>query len=240
MLKLTRVTKKYGTQTVVDNLDLNIPQGIVFGLLGPNGSGKTTILRMAMGLLKPTSGRLSILEKYSPGDKLVRKKLGYMPQQLAVYPGLSVYENVLFFGRLYGIPESVVQSRTHKLLKMVELEPEQNKLAGDLSGGMLRRLMLATTLIHQPSLIILDEPTAGVDPSLRLRFWDWFAELAQTGTTILITTHHISEASRCDKVAFLREGKLLEYDTPESLMERYNCNDLEKAFVQATQARIGG
>ena len=238
MLTLSKVTKRFGSQTVVDSLDLSIPQGLVFGLLGPNGSGKTTLLRMAMGLLQPTSGRITIFENNSPGDSEVREKLGYMPQQLAVYPGLSVRENVLFYGRLYGIPENNLSTRSLEILEMVELESHQNKLAGDLSGGMLRRLMLATTLIHQPALVILDEPTAGVDPSLRLRFWEWFEQLAQGGASILITTHHISEAGRCDKVAFLREGLLLEHDTPDTLMRRYNSENLEQAFVQATQAKL--
>ncbi|MBC8259273.1 MAG: ABC transporter ATP-binding protein [SAR324 cluster bacterium] len=239
MLTLTKVTKQFGSQIAVDKLDLNIPQGLVFGLLGPNGSGKSTLLRMIMGLLKPTSGNILIFNNNSPGDFEVKHLLGYMPQQLAVYPGLSVRENVLFYGRLYGIPETELETRLLDILEMVELSSCLDNLAADLSGGMLRRLMLATTLIHQPSLVILDEPTAGVDPSLRLRFWEWFEELAHGGTSILITTHHISEASRCNKVAFLRQGKLLEHDTPEKLMQRYDSANLEEAFVQATQANFG-
>ena len=238
MLQIKNIDVAYDKYQVIWNVSINVSKGETVALLGPNGSGKTTLLRMAMGLLQPTSGRITIFENNSPGDSEVRKKLGYMPQQLAVYPGLSVRENVLFYGRLYGIPENNLSTRSLEILEMVELESHQNKLAGDLSGGMLRRLMLATTLIHQPALVILDEPTAGVDPSLRLRFWEWFEQLAQGGASILITTHHISEAGRCDKVAFLREGLLLEHDTPDTLMRRYNSENLEQAFVQATQAKL--
>jgi len=235
LLSLQNVHKNFGSFTAVDGLTLDIQEGSIFGLLGPNGAGKTTLLRMIMGLISPTSGKIDLFESYSPSDMEARKRIGYMPQQLAVYPGLSVLENVLFFGRLYGVQNSVIKQRAAEILKMVNLETKSNEQVAQLSGGMIRRVMLATTLIHQPSLIILDDPTAGVDPSLRLRFWKWFQQLAQQGISILITTHHISEASLCQDVVFLREGKLIEHGTPDELMSRYQSKDLEEAFVKATE-----
>lgn len=233
MLAFRQVTKQFGKFTAVDHLELEIPEGLIFGLLGPNGAGKTTMLRMAMGLIRPTSGTITIFDKYPPTDWNVREKIGYMPQQLAIYPGLSVLENILFFGRLYNNQDSNIRQRADEIIDMIELNDQRDQQVSNLSGGMVRRAMLATTLIHQPDLIILDEPTAGVDPSLRLKFWQWFQQLAKTGTSIIITTHHIAEADRCNRVVFLREGKILEQGPPDSLMKIYQAKDLEQAFVRA-------
>lgn len=237
MLNLQGVTRKFDQLTAVDGIDLEIPKGLIFGLLGPNGAGKTTLLRMIMGLIPPTSGTITLFGKYAPTDRIVRGRIGYMPQQLAIYPGLSTLENVLFYGRLYGMPETELQSRAREILEMVELSPQNNQLVAHLSGGLVRRALLATALIHQPSLVILDEPTAGIDPALRIRFWEWFGVLSGQGISILITTHHITEASRCDQVVFLREGRLIEQGTPRALMTRYQSKDLEDAFVRATRDR---
>ncbi len=240
MLKLNGVTRKFDKLTAVDKVNLEIPEGLIFGLLGPNGAGKTTLLRMIMGLISPTSGTITLFDNHSPTDRMVRGRIGYMPQQLAVYPGLSTLENILFYGRLYGVPEEELKSRAVEILDMVELGPQKNNLVANLSGGLVRRTMLATALIHQPSLVILDEPTAGVDPALRIRFWEWFGVLSGKGISILITTHHITEAGRCDQVVFLREGRLIEQGAPDALMRRYHSNDLEEAFVRATRDRDTG
>ncbi|MBU3917617.1 ABC transporter ATP-binding protein [bacterium] len=234
MLRLDHVSKKFGSYSAINDLDLEIAEGLIFGLLGPNGAGKTTLLRMIMGLIPPTSGKISLFDSYSPTDKTARGKIGYMPQQLAIYPGLTVSENILFFGRLYNVPGQELRQRTAEILELVNLAENKNTLVSNLSGGMIRRTMLATTLIHRPTLLILDEPTAGVDPALRIKFWNWFQLLASQGTSILITTHHIAEASRCHDVVFLRKGKLLEKGSPQDLMTRYQAKDLEEAFVKAT------
>ena len=234
MLTLQNVHKSFGAFSAVNGIDLDIREGTIFGLLGPNGAGKTTLLRMIMGLIPPSSGSITLFDSHSPTDTKARIKIGYMPQQLAVYPGLSVSENIMFFGRLYGYQGAMLDKQVEEVLTLVDLQEKRNEQVARLSGGMVRRVMLATTLIHQPSLVILDEPTAGVDPSLRLRFWKWFQELAEKGISILITTHHISEASLCSEVVFLREGHLLERGSPQELMERYQTTDLEQAFVKAT------
>ncbi len=235
MLKLTNVNKCFNSFTAIYNLSLEIPAGIIFGLLGPNGAGKTTLLRMILGLTLPTSGQISLFGSSSLTGKPIRKKIGYMPQQQAIYPGLSVIENILFFGRLYHIPGKHLKNQAEEILQLVELEDKKDTIVAHLSGGMVRRAMLATILVHQPSLLILDEPTAGVDPALRIKFWNWFKKLAKQGISILITTHHIAEASRCDDVIFLRAGRLLEKGPPDELMKKYQAPDLEYAFVKATQ-----
>ncbi len=237
MLILNQVTKQFGKFMAVDHLELNIPEGLIFGLLGPNGAGKTTLLRMVMGLIRPTSGSITLFDRYTPTDSAVREKIGYMPQQQAIYPGLSVLENILFFGRLYNSRDKKMKQRADEIIEMIELSKQRDKQVSNLSGGMIRRAMLATTLIHRPLLVILDEPTAGVDPSLRIKFWHWFQELARAGTSIIITTHHISEAVRCDQVVFLREGKILEKGTPDALMKSYQVSDLEEAFVKAIEEK---
>jgi ABC-2 type transport system ATP-binding protein len=233
MLTLEQVTKRFGALTAIDSLDLTIPKGMIFGLLGPNGAGKTTLLRMIMGLIPPSSGAITLFERYRPNHREVKKRIGYMPQQLAVYPGLTVRENVRFFGRLYNMPEKELRPRADRLIDLVELAPRRDTLVARLSGGMIRRVMLATALIHRPALVILDEPTAGVDPVLRMRFWNWFRQLVDGGTSILVTTHHISEAAQSEAVVFLRQGHIIDQGSPADLMQRYGAQNLEEAFVHA-------
>jgi ABC-2 type transport system ATP-binding protein len=238
MIEIEHVLKTYRGHTALHDLTLSIPEGRIFGLLGPNGAGKTTLLRLIMGVLRPDAGTIRLFGGLAPGVLEATRRIGYMPQQLALYEGLSVRENVLFFGRMYGLGGAALAARADEVLQRVELTARQSSLAGTLSGGMMRRAMLASALVHGPRLLILDEPTAGVDPLLRLRFWDWFRQLAAEGITVLVTTHHISEASHCSEVLFLREGHILERGRPADLIARYGTADLEAAFVQATQRAL--
>lgn len=239
MLSINALSKQFGRNHVLNDLHLDIAEGEVFGLLGPNGAGKTTLIRIIMGLLKPDGGDVQLFDKYRPGSIDARRQIGYMPQQLSVYPGLSALENVLFFGRMYHMAETDLQQRAIEVLQMVELMHRKDDQVSTLSGGMIRRVMLATTLVHRPRLLILDEPTAGIDPLLRIKFWDWFAKLVNAGTSIIVTTHNISEAERCQNVVFLRNGLKLEQGTPQELMASYQCSNLESAFVAATRIRAG-
>ncbi|HKI97583.1 MAG TPA: ABC transporter ATP-binding protein [bacterium] len=240
MIEIEHVRKAYRGRPALHDLSLHIPEGRIFGLLGPNGAGKTTLLRLIMGVLQPDAGRIRLFDGLAPGSPAATRQIGYMPQQLALYEGLTVRENVRFFGHMYGLDGAVLDARTTEVLERVELSERQESLSGTLSGGMMRRAMLASALVHQPRLLILDEPTAGVDPLLRLRFWDWFRRLASEGITLLVTTHHISEASRGDEVLFLREGSILEQGRPDELIRRYGAADLEAAFVQATRRAVPG
>jgi ABC-2 type transport system ATP-binding protein len=236
MIEIEHVRKSFGGQPALHDLTLHIPAGRIFGLLGPNGAGKTTLLRLIMGVLRPDAGRIRLFDGLRPGETAATRQVGYMPQQLALYEGLSVRENVAFFGRMYGLGGADLQARVDEVLERVHLRERRDSLARTLSGGMMRRAMLASALVHRPRLLILDEPTAGVDPLLRLRFWDWFHELAAEGITLLVTTHHISEASRSGEVLFLREGAILEQGPPQALIDRYGAADLEAAFVAATRS----
>ncbi len=237
MLNINQLSKHFDHTPVIEKLQLDIAEGEVFGLLGPNGAGKTTLIRLIMGLLKPDVGDIRLFDHYRPGAIEARRQIGYMPQQLSIYPGLSVLENVLFFGRIYQMDNHELQRRAIEVLQMVELEHRKDDQVGTLSGGMIRRVMLATALVHKPRLLILDEPTAGVDPLLRIKFWDWFGQMVTAGTSIIVTTHNISEAEHCGNVVFLRNGEKLEQGSPQHLMEHYQSDNLEAAFVAATRLR---
>ena len=237
MLSISHLAKRLGRTQAINGLDLEIGEGEVFGLLGPNGAGKTTLIRLVLGLLTPDAGSIRLFGGDAAGSIAARSRIGYMPQQLSVYPGLTVRENVLFFGRMYHMEERDLSKRTDEVVRMVELEDRADDKVSSLSGGMVRRTMLATALVHRPRLLLLDEPTAGVDPLLRLRFWEWFGKMVSDGTSIIVTTHTISEATHCHNVVFLRNGEKLEQGTPAQLMSAYGCGDLESAFAAATRSR---
>ena len=220
------LTRKFGEEVAVGDVTMTVPGGKIFGFIGPSGSGKTTTVRLLTGVYEQTSGEMSVLG-VSPAlfDQSIRARIGYMPQLFVLYPELTVWENLNFAASLYGVPLRRSR-RLNELLELVELENDKGKLARNVSGGMQRRLSLAATLIHQPDLIFLDEPTAGVDPVLRRKFWDHFTAMKEQGRTLFITTQYVSEANYCDLVAVLSEGHLLVVDTPEGLRKRAFGGDL--------------
>ena len=214
------LTRHFGKEVAVDNLSLEIPHGSIFGFIGPSGSGKTTTVRLMTGVLRPTAGDLMVLGK-RPWEfsQSTREQIGYMPQLFVLYPQLTVWENMNFAASIYGM--GLVRGRQIKeLLDFVELSEHRGKLARQISGGMQRRLSLAATLVHDPDLIFLDEPTAGIDPVLRRKFWDHFKELQNQGHTLFVTTQYVGEAAYCDKVGVLAKGRLVALDTPEGLRHR--------------------
>jgi len=222
--------KKYGNFNAVNNLNLNIRAGEIYGLLGPNGAGKTTAIKMICGLLKPTAGEIYVLGKRIPDGSLARF-VGYMPQETALYLGLTVHQNIAFFGEIYGYRGQEIETRERTLLKFIDLEKFADELVINLSGGMKHRVSLACALFHEPKLVLLDEPTVGVDPELRVSFWDYFAELKKNGTTILITTHYMDEARRCDRIGFMRNGSLIAEGVPAELLNYTNTDSLDDAFL---------
>ncbi len=220
------LTKTFGEDIAVQSLNMQVPRGTIFGFVGPSGCGKTTTVRLLTGFYKPTSGSLSVLGKdpanFSKSD---REKIGYLIQQFVLYPQLTVWENLNFAASFYGV--GVFRGRhLNKLLDFVELAGDKHKLARDLSGGMKRRLSLAATLVHEPELLFLDEPTAGIDPILRRKFWDYFKELQAQGHTLFITTQYVGEAAFCDLVGVMYGGRLLMIETPNGLRRKAYGGDV--------------
>ena len=225
------LVKHFGHVLAVRGLDLVVGEGEIYGLIGPNGSGKTTTMRMLCGILRPDEGEVYILGESVPSFKVLRS-IGYMPQENAIYDDITVQENLCFFGRIQGLTREDVNTRADSILELVGLRGKRGALARDLSGGMQRRLSLAVAMIHRPALLLLDEPTAGVDPDLRVSFWEHFKELSAQGTTILITTHYLEEASRCGRVGLMSQGRLIEEGPPQALEEEAHAATLEDAFLK--------
>lgn len=230
MLKFNRLQKSFGSITAVDGLTLEIHAGEVFGLLGPNGAGKTTTVNMAIGLLSPDAGSIEVDGHGSPSDPSVRRKIGVAPQALAIYQELTGQENITFFGRLQGMSGRQLRDRVSWSLEFVGLTERRKDRAKTYSGGMQRRLNLAIALVHDPLLLLLDEPTVGVDPQSRNSIFEKIEELRQSGRTIVYTTHYMEEAQRlCDRVAVMDHGKLLALDSIDKLIEAHGGKSIVRA-----------
>jgi ABC-2 type transport system ATP-binding protein len=228
VISVKHLTKKFGDETAVNDISFEIPRASIFGFIGPSGSGKTTTMRLLTGVAKPTDGEVIVLDrKPSEFTRRERTQLGYMPQLFVLYPNLTVWENINFAASLYGMMGWRRRKRLKEALQFVELYDEhRNKLARNISGGMQRRLSLAATLVHNPQILFLDEPTAGIDPILRRKFWDHFRELKDQGHTIFITTQYVSEADNCDLVGIQNSGKLVLVDTPKGLRHHAYGGDM--------------
>jgi ABC-2 type transport system ATP-binding protein len=220
VVQAQELTKRFGEEIAVDSLTMQVPRGTIFGFIGPSGCGKTTTVRMMTGIHKPTSGEITVFGKnpihFTKSDQ---ERIGYLIQNFVLYPELTVWENLNFAASFYGVT-LFRQKRLNKLLEFVELREDKGKLAGALSGGMKRRLSLAATLVHNAELLFLDEPTAGIDPLLRRKFWDYFKELQEEGHTLFVTTQYVGEAAYCDLVGVMYAGKLLMVETPEGLRRK--------------------
>jgi ABC-2 type transport system ATP-binding protein len=223
---VNNVVKSFGTQKALDGLTLRVRPGEIYGLLGPNGSGKTTLIRAIVGLVAPDSGTVTVLGRRIP-DLDILAQIGYMTQQAALYPDLSVEENLRFFAAISGSDGNVTE-----VLKTVELDERRRSVVSELSGGMRQRCSLACALVHRPKLLLLDEPTVGVDPQLRVQFWEHFREMAAAGTTILVSSHVMDEAERCQRLGLIRFGKLLTEGTPAEVRATAGTNNLEEAFLK--------
>lgn len=226
------VTKDFGDGAGVFDLDLEIDTGTIVGFIGASGSGKTTTVRMMTGVIAPDSGELSVLgESPSSFSRNTRARIGYMPQHAILYPDLTLLENLNFAASLYGMPYRR-KERINELVEFVQLEGRMDRLPREASGGEKKRVMLANTFFHSPELIFLDEPTAGIDPVLRRRFWDRFRELASDGRTLVVTTQYVGEAAYCDYVAVLANGEIVVIETPQGLRHAaFGGEQIEVTFV---------
>ena len=221
VVETSGLTKTFGSLVAVDHLDLSVKTGEVFGFLGPNGSGKTTTVRILCGLMAPTSGSALVVGRdVVKESEEVRQRIGYMPQTYGLYDDLTVMENLEFFGNVYRVPRGEREERAAEILELVRLGDFRNHYTGQLSGGMKRRLSLAVSLIHNPELLILDEPTAGIDPPLRRAFWEYFRNLNKRGVSFFISTHYMDEAELCDRLALMNYGRLIALGTPTELKRK--------------------
>lgn len=225
MITLTNITKYYGTRMAVNGVSLEVKNGEIFGLVGPDGAGKTTIIRMLAGLLAPTSGTLTVLGAANP--EKIKEHLGYVPQKFSLYGDLTVMENIRVFGALYGQSAEKIDVVASHILGFTNLMPFKDRLADNLSGGMKQKLALAAGLMHQPQLFFLDEPTTGVDPVSRREFWQMLFKLNKEGTSIFVSTPYMDEAEFCTRVAFLHNGQIVSCDSPEGLRQAYPYKVLE-------------
>ena len=226
------LTRTFGATVAVRALSLAIARGEVFGLLGPNGSGKTTTIRMLCGLLEPTSGSARVAGiDVAAAPEQVKSRIGYMSQRFGLYEDLTVGENLDFYAGVYGLKGEALAARLREITRFMGLEPRLRQLAGELSGGWKQRLALGCALLHRPDVLFLDEPTAGVDPAARRNFWRAIQDLAQSGTTVIVTTHYMDEAERCGRLAMLSHGHLIALGTPRDVAQQVGGRTLEDAYV---------
>lgn len=239
-IEVENLSKRFGTRLAVENLTLRVPAGSIFGLLGPNGSGKSTTIRMLCGVLRPTAGtgRVLGLDLLRETER-IRRQIGYMSQRFSLYEDLTVAENMKFFAGVYGLAARESARRIGELLAMTNLLGREDSLAGTLSGGMKQRVALACALLHRPRLLVLDEPTAGVDPVSRRVFWAIIRQLADHGLSVLVTTHYLEEAETCDLAGFIFAGRLIASGTPAEVAHMEGADTLEEAFLRFVQRETG-
>ncbi len=218
-------SKSFGAYKALNGVNLRVRQGEIYGLLGPNGAGKTTLIRLICGLLAAHSGSVTVLGQRMPNVAVLRH-IGYMTQQAALYPALSVEENVTFFAAINGAEEGVKDA-----LELVHLQDRRGSVVATLSGGLRQRCSLACALVHRPELLLLDEPTVGIDPQLRVQFWESFRQMAASGTTIIVSSHVMDEADRCQRLGLIQYGRLLAEGSPADIRAQGGSQNLEEAFL---------
>ncbi|MCR2806468.1 ABC transporter ATP-binding protein [Paenibacillus soyae] len=229
-VEIRDVIRNFGEKIVIERISLRVERGEIFGLLGPSGSGKTTLVKMLAGIDEATSGEISLLGVKLPKLAMMNR-IGYMAQSDALYAELSAQENLSFFGSLFELGGARLKERIHYAMKLVGLEEHLNRIVSEYSGGMKRRLSLAIALLHEPEVLILDEPTVGIDPILRKSIWNELEALSAAGTTIIVTTHVMDEADKCHRLGMIRDGKLIAIGSPTDLKTRTGSSTIEEAFL---------
>lgn len=227
------MVKKFGDFVANDNLSFEVEQGEIFGFLGANGAGKTTAIRILCGLSTPTSGEMMVagFDIYKQTEQ-IKRNIGYMSQKFSLYEDLTVNENIRFYGGIYGIPATERKQRSEAMLKRLELTEYADRLIGDLPLGWKQKLAFSIAILHNPSIVFLDEPTSGVDPITRRQFWDLIYEASERGITVFVTTHYMDEAEYCNRVSIMADGKIEALDTPEELKKKYKAKNMDEVFLQ--------
>ena len=238
-IEIENLTKIFDKFTAVNNVGFKVKKGDVFGFLGPNGSGKTTVIRMIMGLISPTSGTGKVLGyDITTDNEKIRSHLGYMSQKFSLYDDLTVDENLDFYAGVYCVPKGKIDKKKKEILEMADLIGKENMITSNLSGGWKQRLALGCSIIHEPEILLLDEPTGGVDPIARRQFWDVIYDLSKKGVTVLVTTHYMDEAEHCNSIGFLYYGNILSLDTPNAMKEKIIDGDIVEIKVNNTLKSI--
>ena len=227
------LTRRFGKFVAVDSVNIQVSHGEIFGFLGANGAGKTTMIRMLCGLLKPSSGRATVsgFDVYKHSEE-IKQNIGYMSQRFSLYNDLTISENIEFYGGIYGLSRDLIEQRKKHLLQQVGLTKSANTLTSDLPVGFKQRLALGCSLLHDPPIIFLDEPTSGVDPKARRSFWDLIYQTSAQGKTIFVTTHFMDEAEYCHRLSIMRDGKIIALDSPGNLKEHYHKDNMQEVFLE--------
>ncbi|MEZ4919409.1 MAG: ABC transporter ATP-binding protein [Saprospiraceae bacterium] len=231
IIETKELTKQFGQFTAVDAISFAVNKGEIFGFLGANGAGKTTALRMLTGLLRPTSGmaRVAGIDVFKEPDE-VKRRIGYMSQKFSLYEDLTIRENIRLYGGIYGLSNAHIASKTTELLEQLEMETMGNKLVGSLPLGWKQKLAFSVSMLHDPKIVFLDEPTSGVDPLTRRQFWELIYAASARGVTLMVTTHYMEEAEYCHRVSIMVDGQIRELDTPRNMKTRLGANDMDEVF----------
>ncbi|MDD4820277.1 MAG: ABC transporter ATP-binding protein [Flavobacteriales bacterium] len=225
------LTKTFGSFHAVDNISFSVSKGEIFGFLGANGAGKTTAMKMLCGLLRPSSGKGTVggYDIYTQRD-LIKRNIGYMSQKFSLYPDLKVWENIRLFGGIYGLSGTELKKKTDQVLEKLDMSEQKNTMVADLPLGWKQKLSFSTATLHSPKIVFLDEPTGGVDPATRRRFWEMIYDATSEGITVFVTTHYMDEAEYCHRVSIMVDGKIKALDTPEALKKTFGAENMDTVF----------
>jgi ABC-2 type transport system ATP-binding protein len=235
------LVKKFGTFVANDNLNFEVYAGEIFGFLGANGAGKTTTIRILSGLSKPTSGEVKVagFDAYHQTEQ-IKKNIGYMCQKFSLYEDLTVKENIVLYGGIYGMSRTLISERLRELLEKLHFEEYENRMISDLPLGLRQKLAFSVAILHNPKIVFLDEPTGGVDPITRRQFWESIYETASRGITVFVTTHYMDEAEYCDRISIMSDGKIVALDTPAELKKQYNSKSIDEVFIKIARPATQG